>query len=70
MGLGIDLARQEAPELAAVLDDLKDQLLIAFVKRMGGTVIMPVEEVDSTGSVVMMMHVDDGKFYFETVSKQ
>ena len=36
MGKGIDLARGAAPEHAALLDDLKDQLLIVFLKRLGG----------------------------------
>ena len=34
MGKGIDLARAAAPEHAAMLDDFKDQLLIALVKRL------------------------------------
>lgn len=70
MGKGIDAARADAPEHAAALDDFKDQLLIALVRRLGGTVSIPVAEVDSTGGVVMLMSVRDGMFNFEVRMKQ
>lgn len=34
---------------AALLDDLKDQLLIVFLKRLGGQAAIPVAELDDTG---------------------
>lgn len=70
MGKGIDLAREHAPLHAAVLDDFKDQLLIALVKRLGGSVSMPVAEVDDTGGWVLMFSVNDGVFNFQVSRKQ
>ncbi len=34
MGKGIDMAREFAPEHAAVLDDFKDQLIVILLKRL------------------------------------
>lgn len=58
MGKGIDIARSLAPEHAALLDDLKDQLLIVLLKRLGGKLDVPVSEVDDTGQDVMLFSVD------------
>ena len=58
MGKGIDLARADAPIHAAVLDDFKDQLLIALVAKLGGDVTIPVADVDETGKSVMLMSID------------
>jgi len=70
MGKGIDLARPDAPVHAAVLDDLKDQLLIVFLRRLGGTVDIPVAEVDATGGYLGAMSISDGVFHFELRRKQ
>lgn len=72
MGQGIDLARADAPIHAAVLDDLKDQLLIAFLHRLGGKVDMPVHEVDDTGRWVMYFSIDPDTrvFTFSLQAKQ
>lgn len=71
MGKGIELARSDAPVHAALLDDLKDQLLIAFLKRLGGNVVMPVAEVDSTGGDLFAFRIDFEKrnFHFELKKK-
>lgn len=65
MGRGIDLARIDAPEHAAAIDELKDQLLIVFLRRLGGAVTIPVAEIDDTGGYVMAFNVVDGVFNFE-----
>jgi hypothetical protein len=72
MGKGIDMARVDAPEHAALLDDFKDQLLIAFLNRMGGKLVMPIAEVDATGAFCMALRVDPDtrSFEFELVRKQ
>lgn len=49
MGKGIDLAKLTNPEHAELLENLRDQLLIVFLKRLGGTLEVPVAEVDDTG---------------------
>lgn len=70
MGKGRDAARPLGPEHVALLDDLRDQLLIVFLKRLGGTVNIPVTEVDDTGNEVMAFSVVDGMFHFEIQRKK
>jgi len=71
MGKGIDLARSAGSVLHAdVLDDFKDQLLIIFLKRLGGKVSIPVAEVDDTGGDLLAFSIDENKvFHFETRRK-
>lgn len=72
MGFGIDLAREHAPEHAQAMDNMKDQLLIALVKRLGGKVEMKVSELDDTGQDVLAFSLDPttSTFYFVTSKKQ
>ena len=70
MGTGIDMARDEAPLHAALLDDLKDQLLLVLIRRLGGDVSIPVSEVDDTGGVLLMMSVTGNTFNFSVRQKQ
>ena len=58
MGRGTDLAREISPEHAALIDDLKDQLLIVFLNRLGGEIEVPVSEVDGTGEYTLSLSVD------------
>lgn len=71
MGKGIEMARPDAPEHAAVLDDFKDQLLIALVRRLArrGTISIPVSEVDDTGGYLLAFSVKDDCFNFELRKK-
>ena len=69
MGKGIDMARDLAPEHAQMIDDFKDQLLIVFIKRLGGKISVPVSETDDTGQDMCKMSVVDGVFNFEIVRK-
>lgn len=69
MGKGIDLAREAAPLHTAVLDDFKDQLLIVFLKRLGGQVSIPLAEVDDTGQDMFAFSVVDKVFHFELRKK-
>jgi hypothetical protein len=71
MGKGIDAIRSLAPEHAALLDDLKDQLLIVFLKRLGGSIKVPVAEVDDTGGDMLAFSVDPDTriFHFEARKK-
>lgn len=72
MGQGIDLARDGAPLHTALLDDFKEQLLLVLIQRLGGSVSLPVKEVDETGGLVLAMSVDaDARvFHFEVRKKQ
>jgi hypothetical protein len=58
MGQGIDLARLKNPEHAKAIDDLKDQLLIVFLRRLGGTITLPIIEIDDTGGWLFALKVD------------
>lgn len=71
MGKAIDLVRTLSPEHAAVLDDLKDQLLIVFVKRLGGRVEFPLSEVDDTGQDLLAFAFDPDtrRFLFQVQKK-
>lgn len=71
MGKAIDLVRAFAPEHAAVLDDLKDQLLIVLLKRLGGSIDVPVAEVDDTAQDMMSFSLDPETqlFHFEIRKK-
>lgn len=69
MGKPIDLARIYAPENAQVIDDMKDQLLITLVKRMGGKVDIPATEMENTGENLLSFRIVNEVFMFE-VSKR
>lgn len=69
MGHGVDLARDSAPAHAKMLDDLKDQLLIVFLKRLGGKVSIPVTEVDNTDQDLLLFNVENKIFNFEIRKK-
>jgi hypothetical protein len=72
MGKGIDAARAEAPEHAAILDDFKDQLLIVLLKRLAdttGKVEIPVAEVDATGRYVVSFSIQERVFHFRVREK-
>jgi hypothetical protein len=70
MGTGIDLARDGAPEHAAAIDNMKDQLLLVLIARLGGSIDIPVSEIDGTGGHVLMMSVKGRTFHFELRKKQ
>lgn len=66
---GIDLARADNPEHADMLETFKGQLLIAFVRRLGGRVDIPVSEVDETGGFSLAFSIVDGVFHFRLEQK-
>jgi hypothetical protein len=70
MGKGIDAARAAGAGVHAdVLDDFKDQLLIVFLKRLGGQVSIPLAEVDDTGQDLLEFNIVDGVFHFHARKK-
>ena len=71
MGKGTDLARMAGAGIQAdVIDDFKDQLLIAFLRRLGSRVTIPVQEVDETGRFICSFNLENGAFNFELTEKQ
>lgn len=59
-----------AKEHADLIDALKDQLLIVFLKRLGGKATIPVAEVDDTGGDLFAFSLRNGAFNFEIRKKQ
>jgi len=70
MGKGIDLIRDLNPEHAAIMDDLKDQLLIVFLKRLGGEASISFTEIDDTGGDIFSFRIDENKVFHFTMSKK
>jgi hypothetical protein len=72
MGTGTNAARAAGAGLHAdVIDNFKDQFLVALLKRLGPNVSIPIAEIDATGDSIVKMHVDQGKQTFEfTVEKK
>jgi hypothetical protein len=70
MGQGIDAARDDSPLHAAVMDNLKDQLLIVFLKRLGGAVSIPVAEIDDTGLDLLALRIDARRVFHFSLSKK
>ncbi len=60
----------ESPEAAAAIRRMNEQMLIVFVKRAGGTVVVPVAEVDDTGGDTLIMEVVGRDFVFKAGRKQ
>jgi hypothetical protein len=56
---------------AAAIDSMKEQLLIVFVKRLGGKIEVPVAEVDDTEQDLFLISVDMQRqvFTFEVRKK-
>lgn len=74
MGKGIDAARDDAPEHAAVMDEFKDQFVIVALKRLrdkyGDNLVFPLAEVDDTGQDLVAFSIDEQKnFHFELEKK-
>lgn len=72
MGKGINLARDEAPEHAAMLDDFKDQLLMVCMKRLAdadGKISISLKEMDDTGMDLLSFSVNNKIFNFKLTKK-
>lgn len=69
MGKGTDIARADSPEHAQLIDDLKEQLLIVFLKRLGGEISVPVKEIDDTGGYLFSFNIIDRVFNFSIERK-
>lgn len=69
MGQGIDLARAEAPDHAAAIDNMKDQLILVLIARLGGSLDIPGAEIDGTGDRMLLMSVSGRSFHFELRKK-
>lgn len=73
MGTGTNAARAAGATIHAdVIDNLKDQLLLVLIERLGGDITIPVAEVDNTGGKLLNMSIDPKKreFHFTMGRKQ
>jgi len=70
MGEGIDRAKLNAPEHAKAMEDMRDQLLIVFLKRLGGKAVIPCAEIDATGGLVLAMRIDENRVFTFSLSRQ
>lgn len=52
-----------------VIEAMKDQLLIVLIKRLGGEVSIPAEEIDDTGNDYLAFDLVDRVFHFTTRRK-
>lgn len=52
-----------------VIEAMKDQLLIVLIERLGGSVDIPVAEIDATGDRLLLMQLADRTFHFEVRKK-
>ena len=70
MGSGTDAARVAGSGVhAQVIDDFKDQLLIALLLRLGKSVTVPIADVDATGGYVVSFTIENGAFNFLVTPK-
>jgi len=69
--LDIDSGKRLPPEIEEELAKFREQLLIVFVKRLGGKLTIPVSEADDTGNDIMIMESDakNRTFTFEVRRK-
>ena len=52
------------------IEAMKDQLLIVLIRRLGGTVKIPVAEVDATGGSALAMSLDQTTREFTFYTKE
>lgn len=69
---GSEMARQAGyPDHADAIEAMLQQLLIALVKRAGGRITVPVDEIDATGNDLLAMQLlPDGRTYNFEVRKK
>lgn len=70
---GTDLARAAGNVAHAdAIDDMKEQLLIVLLKRLGGSADIPAAEIDDTGNDLFAFRADleTRVFHFEVQRKQ
>lgn len=70
LGLDAHLEKSKAvqrtadPDTNALIEAMLPQLLIVFANRLGGDVLVPVDEIDATGRFILNMATGPGVFRF------
>lgn len=62
-------AALNSPQTLALLQAMQRQMLIVLVNRLGGSVRVPVAEVDGTGPFVLSIGVEGTDFIFSVLGK-
>ena len=79
MGLKNKMSREVRARISAAYPDgphgeiaklITPQLCIVLLKRLGGSVEVPIAEMDDTGGDLMLLALRDGVFHFELEKKQ
>lgn len=70
MGLGIAAAAPDAPAHAQLINDMKEQLLIVLLRRLGRSLSIPVAEIDDTGGEMLAFRVDQNNTFHFTLRKK
>ena len=70
MGRMIALAREDSPEHAAAMDELKDAMIMVMAKRLGGNFDITVAELDDLGQDLLSFALNEGVFHFQIEKKQ
>jgi hypothetical protein len=70
---GSDLAAQLGPDEAVAahaIASMKEQLLIVLIKRLGGDIKIPVNEIDDTSQDILSISVDPETRAFRFVTSK
>lgn len=61
-----------SPEHRAMIEQMKNQLLIVLINRLGGSTEIPVSEIDGTGkfNLTMKLDAENKIFEFTVVNKE
>ena len=72
MGKGTMMARAAGNQAHAdALEDMLEQLLIVFLKRLGGKVEIPCKEIDDTAGDMFAFRVDpETRMFHFTIQKK
>lgn len=58
MGQGIKLGGNP-PELEKAIEEMRDQMLILWVMKSNGRLVVPIREIDATGSVSIFGGIEE-----------
>jgi len=61
--------QKAAPEHAAMLELMKKELLLIFLKRLGGEVSISLKEMDATKGDTLSFHIDDDNVFHFSIGK-
>lgn len=69
MGQRVASAKEAEEVYARSLVDLKDSVTIVLLNRLGGTISIPMCEIDETGKYLVELSIIDEIFHFQVREK-